>query len=226
MPAAPRYRYGLFLRPPARLARAQWEVHSLLRAQYGLVAAGAFPPHMTVLGHVPVPVQDQDLAIQAGVRVADGLGPVRLYNAGVAPHRGGICHDVGRTRDGSPNSGLLDLFRRAAVEFAPLRGDPGPEHRAGVTSEALFYGHMTLAGHDLADRPWLYDEVLTFINELDVGLVGDYVADRLGLYRFETRSGWDGNWWETMSWTMLASYPLEAQPATEPPGGLRRNGAA
>lgn len=37
------YRYGIFLRPDARTCRAVTVVTDQIRAQYGLVSAGAFP---------------------------------------------------------------------------------------------------------------------------------------------------------------------------------------
>lgn len=204
---SPRYRYGLFLRPPARLARIQAETHLLLRAQYGLVSAGAFPPHMTILGHVATE-DDHEPVIDAAHIAMKDVAPVRIFNHGLTEHHGGIVHDVGRLRDGSPNPTLLDLFRRARTHLDPLRVPLHHEFKGGVKDDDAFYGHMTLAGHDLAARPELFAEVYDFLSQLDIDARGDYIADTITLYAFETTSGWDGPWWETMTWTVLASIRL------------------
>lgn len=206
--ASPRYRYGLFLRPPARLAQIQANAHALLRAQYGLVAAGAFPPHVTILGHIPTEVAEAEI-IRASAAATDTVPAVHLFNAGLAPYHGGICHGVGRLQGGQPNPALLDLFRRARTHLDPLRTALTDQYTGGVTEEAQFYAHMSLAGHDLARRPDLADEVLEFLIELDIAAIGEYIADTVSLYRFETASGWEGPWWETMTWKHLRSFRLQ-----------------
>ncbi|MEV6283977.1 hypothetical protein [Kribbella sp. NPDC051770] len=204
---SPRYRYGLFLRPPAKLASIQAQTHALLRAQFGLVAAGAFPPHVTILGHVATDASDNDMVAAAAAAV-EGFGAVPVHNRGLAPYHGGICHDVGSLASGEPNPALLELFRAARKHLDPLRTPLGPAYRGGVKEEDEFYGHMSLAGHDLTRRPDLFAEVLRFLTDLDIGAPGDYVFDVVSLYRFETRTGWDGPWWETMTWTLLSSHRL------------------
>ena len=208
MISLPRYRYGLFLRPPATLARVQADVHALLRAQYGLVAAGAFPPHMTILGHVATHAPDERV-IDAAAEAVAGVPPVHLFNRGLALHHGGICHDIGSLRSGEPNPELLNLFRRAKSAFEPLLAELPGEYRGGVRDEEKFYGHMSLAAHDLALRPDLTQEVLRFLEELDIAAAGDYVVDTATLYKFETSTGWDAQWWEGMRWRHLRSFALK-----------------
>ena len=41
-------RYGVFLRPDPATSVAVTQITGQLRAQYGLVSAGAFPPHVTL----------------------------------------------------------------------------------------------------------------------------------------------------------------------------------
>ncbi len=47
------FRYGIYLRPDAKTCRAVTAVTDQLRAQYGLLSAGAFPPHATLVGSQP-----------------------------------------------------------------------------------------------------------------------------------------------------------------------------
>ena len=204
---SPRLRYGLFLRPPAVLARLQAELHTLLERQFGLIAAGAFPPHMTILGHVPTRDDDDDV-IQAAEKALSGVGPVRFFNRGLVEYHGGIIHDIESLEDGTPNPALLELFRRARQHLDPLRVPPRQEFKGGVTEEAGFHGHISIAAHDLALRPELWDEVYEFLAQLDVDMRGEYISTTASLYAFETQSGWDGRWWETMSWRLLSSMRL------------------
>lgn len=206
--SSPRYRYGLFLRPPAALARIQAQVHALLRAQYGLVSAGNFPPHMTILGHVAIEAPDDEV-IAASAAAMTGVSPVSFYNRGVAPSRGGVIHDVGRLQTGEPNRALLELFRRAKTHLDPLRVPVPGEYKGGVNAEAGFYGHMSLAAHDLGLRPDLAEEVLQYLLELSIDARGNYLATTASLYRFET-DDWNGRWWEQLAWTHLKSFPLTA----------------
>jgi hypothetical protein len=39
---SPTYRYGLFLLPPATISRIESEIHTLMRRQFGLIAAESF----------------------------------------------------------------------------------------------------------------------------------------------------------------------------------------
>ena len=47
------FRFGVFLRPDPKTCAAVTQITSQLRAQYGLVSAGAFPPHITLAGSLP-----------------------------------------------------------------------------------------------------------------------------------------------------------------------------
>ena len=206
---SPKYRYGLYLRPPAVISRIQSEIHELMKRQYGLVSAGAFPPHMTILGHVATRDDHQEV-IDAATAAMDGVHAVRIFNRGLGATPGhGIGHIVGSLPNGDPNPALVDLFRRASQHLDPLRVPVEGEYKPGVRKEADFYGHMTLAAHDLTLRPELFDEVFAFLSELDIGARGEYICDTAALYVYETNSGWDGKWWETMTWTLLKSFHLE-----------------
>ena len=50
------FRFGVFLRPDPKTCAAVTQITNQLRAQYGLVSAGAFPPHITLAGSLPVVV--------------------------------------------------------------------------------------------------------------------------------------------------------------------------
>jgi hypothetical protein len=50
------FRFGVFLRPDPKTCAAVTQITGQLRAQYGLISAGAFPPHVTLAGSLPVVV--------------------------------------------------------------------------------------------------------------------------------------------------------------------------
>ena len=50
------FRFGVFLRPDPRTCAAVTQITGQLRAQYGMISAGAFPPHVTLAGSLPVVV--------------------------------------------------------------------------------------------------------------------------------------------------------------------------
>ena len=47
-------RHGVFLRPDPLTCAAVTRITTQLRAQYGLLSAGAFPPHVTLPGSLPI----------------------------------------------------------------------------------------------------------------------------------------------------------------------------
>ena len=46
----PDVRFGLYLRPPLAMSRAQAELHDIVARQYGSMCAGRFMPHATIKG--------------------------------------------------------------------------------------------------------------------------------------------------------------------------------
>ena len=55
------FRFGVFLRPDPKTCAAVTHITNQLRAQYGLVSAGAFPTHITLAGSLPVVVPVAEL---------------------------------------------------------------------------------------------------------------------------------------------------------------------
>ena len=63
-------RHGVFLQPEAQTSAAVTTITTYLRAQYGIVSAGRFPPHVTLAGSLPLAVSEIDLltAVVAAAR--------------------------------------------------------------------------------------------------------------------------------------------------------------
>ncbi|MDK8173506.1 heme utilization protein [Curtobacterium citreum] len=199
------YRYGVYLRPDPRTCRAVTVVTDQLRAQYGLVSSGAFPPHATLVGSQPFGSAESEV-IDALTALLDGRPGFPVHNAGVREQGIGYVYDVATNPDGSRNIAFDQLaievdaavapFRRPMN--APLPNDHDPEH---------YRPHLSLASHDLYVRPDLHDEVGEFIRGLDVPVPSDFVGDTVVLYRTASPD-WTGRWWQTMTWEHVRTWKL------------------
>jgi hypothetical protein len=102
------FRFGVFLRPDPKTCAAVTQITTQLRAQYGLISASAFPPHVTLAGSLPVVVPLAELIQLIGFVLrraprftVQNLGVRRLGDSALA-------YDVSAL-DGAPNRRLNDL---------------------------------------------------------------------------------------------------------------------
>jgi SAM-dependent methyltransferase len=63
-------RYGVFLTPDARTSAAVTTISGFIRAQFGLVSAGAFPPHVTLASHELHGQPDLRTEVEAFIRTS------------------------------------------------------------------------------------------------------------------------------------------------------------
>ncbi|MCJ1715809.1 2'-5' RNA ligase family protein [Curtobacterium sp. VKM Ac-2922] len=199
------YRYGVYLRPDARTCRAVTVVTDQLRAQYGLVSAGAFPPHATLVGSQPFggDIADVEAALTTLLRDRPAFD---VHNAGVREQGIGYVYDVAERPDGSVNQDFVRLAADVDAAVAPFRvpmhsplsNDYDPEH---------WRGHLSLASHDLYGRPDLHDEVGAFIRDLGVDVPSGFRGDTVVLYRTASPD-WSGRWWHTMTWEHVRTWTL------------------
>jgi hypothetical protein len=199
------YRYGIFLRPDARTCRAVTVVTDQIRAQYGLVSAGAFPPHATLIGSQPFG-HDEARVIEAVTELLADRPAFPVHNAGVREHGFGFVYDVDGLPDGSQNAELLALAADIDRVAAPFRRPmDSPEHHS--FDPARFRAHLSLASHDLLVRPDLHDEVGAFIRELDEPVPTGFVGDTVVMYRTASPD-WSGRWWNTLTWEHVRTWTL------------------
>jgi hypothetical protein len=199
-------RYGVFLRPDPLTCAAVTRITDQLRAQYGLVSAGAFPPHATLAGSLPVGDRAGELEAALSERLA-GITAFPVFNSGIVRMRGGLVYAI-HELFGAPNAALRALA--AAVDeavrpyLAPAR--PG-EPDAGVSAPGEWVGHLSLASHDLAARPDLLDEVEDYVRGLQLPYPTTFTAGTVALYRFEA-ARWTGPWWRELRWEHVRSFRL------------------
>ncbi|MHC5903917.1 2'-5' RNA ligase family protein [Streptomyces sp. S6] len=200
------YRYGVYLRPDPATCAAVTAVTSQLRAQYGLVSAGAFPPHATLVGSRHLPVDERLIVEAVGAAVAD-VPAFTVHNAGVRRMGVGLVYDVHHLADGTtPNAEFTALAARVDAAILPLE-TPAPNPAPHPFDAAGFRAHLSLLSHDMYVRPELYEEVVAYAEGLPVPFSTTFPGDTVSLYR--TRSeDWTGRWWTTLSWEHVRSWTL------------------
>lgn len=199
------YRHGIYLRPDARTCRAVTVVTDQLRAQYGLLSAGAFPPHATLVGSQPFG-SHEDQVVAAVTALLDGRPAFDVHNAGVREQGIGFVYDVATRPDGSHNDDFVRLAADIEAVVAPFR-QPMQVPLANDYDPEQYRAHLSLASHDLYGRPDLHDEVGAFIRELDVDVPTGFRGDTVVLYRTASPD-WSGRWWQTMTWEHVHTWKL------------------
>jgi hypothetical protein len=77
-------RYGVFLTPDAKTSAAVTTITSFVQAQFGLVSARRFPPHVTLAGSRPLAVGETELSAVVG-SVAVAHRTFRTHNSASRP---------------------------------------------------------------------------------------------------------------------------------------------
>ncbi|SKA79483.1 hypothetical protein SAMN06295879_0066 [Agreia bicolorata] len=199
------YRYGIYLRPDAKTCRAVTVVTDQLRAQYGLLSAGAFPPHATLVGSQPFGFNENEV-IEAVTALLANREAFEVHNAGIRSQGIGYVYDVSQNADGTVNDELVSLARDIDAAVEPLRRPMNNPLPNDFVPE-LFRGHLSLASHDLYVRPDLHEEVGEFIRELDVPVPTSFAGRSVVMYRTASPD-WSGRWWQTMTWEHVHSWVL------------------
>ena len=202
-------RYGVFLMPDARTSAAVTAITHSVRAQYGLVSAARFPPHITLSGSLPLAVSENELVATIKA-IASAHSAFPVHNHGIA--RLGpatVMFDVHEDAAGRANTDLLRLASDVVSTVLPLLREADGQP-ADVRGPDEWHGHLSLASHDLIERTDLRDEVEEFIKELGTPYPRTFTASRLTAYRLRHPS-WSGPWWADFTWEHLRSFPLTAR---------------
>lgn len=199
------FRYGIYLRPDPQTCRAVTVVTDQLRAQYGLVSAGAFPPHATLVGSQPFGFAEPDVIDALSALLADRPA-FPVHNAGIRGQGQGFVYDVSENADGSVNTAFVALARDIDSAIAPFRPAVHNPENNDFRPES-FRAHLSLASHDLYVRPDLRDEVADFIRGLDVPVPSGFRGDTVVLYRTSS-TDWSGRWWQSLTWEHLRTWKL------------------
>ena len=191
-------RYGVFLRPDPLTCAAVTRITGQLRAQFGLVSAGAFPPHATLAGSLPLagPPEELTRALDAALR---SVAPFTARNDGLAWLNGGLVYDV-------HGEAMTELAAAVGAVVRPLLA-PAPGRAADRFERERWHAHLSLGSHDLAARPDLHDEVEAYVRGLAVEVPAQFPAEVVAVYRLEHET-WTGAWWRAMEWEHVRSLRL------------------
>lgn len=194
-------RHGVFLLPDARTSAAVTRITTYLRAQYGFVSAGRFPPHVTLAGSLPLAVAEADLV--AAVRdIASRHSAVPMVNSGPRQLWGSVlAFDVHEDGGGRPNPALVDLAVDV-IEMARSRLGPAGDLPADVHERDEWHGHLSLASHEVRGRREFLQTVDQFVAQLGEPFPAQFVASEVGVFRFSHPS-WTGDWWTDFKWELV-----------------------
>jgi 2'-5' RNA ligase superfamily len=198
-------RYGVFLTPDAKTSAAVTTITSFVQAQFGLVSARRFPPHVTLAGNLPLAVGESELFAVVG-SVAAVHRTFQVHNSGIDRLGESVVFNVHNELDGTPNTALVDLAADLTRDLRPLlrTTDGLPADLCGRDS---WRGHLSLASHELSDRVDLREEVELFIRQLETPFPSGFEAATVTVYRLY-RSDWSGSWWTDFEWEHGRSFSL------------------
>ena len=190
-------RYGVFLTPDARTSAAVTTITSFVQAQFGLVSARRFPPHVTLAGSLPLAVGESKLLTVVG-SVAAAHRTFQVHNSGIDRLGDSVVFNVHNELDGTPNTALVNLAADLTRDLQPLlrTTDGLPADLRGRDS---WRGHLSLASHELSDRADLRDEVELFIRQLETPYPSSFEAATVTVYRLY-HPDWSGSWWTDFRW--------------------------
>ncbi|MEU1802269.1 2'-5' RNA ligase family protein [Streptomyces sp. NPDC019937] len=199
-------RYGIYLRPDPATCWTVTQVTHALNKQFGLVSAGAFPPHATLIGNLFTHATEAEL-ISGLDPVFANVEPFPVYNSGIA-RTGPGTYDYNINLDATgtkPNEPLGRVAGAVAEAVAPL-SVPVDDFLVTPVAENTFAAHLSLASHDLLVDNRLTDEVGEFLAGLPLQPPASFVARWYSLFEFQ--ADWSGHWWQNMSWRHLHSWEV------------------
>ncbi|MFV1949434.1 MAG: 2'-5' RNA ligase family protein [Anaerolineales bacterium] len=195
-------RFALYLIPPYQLSKNVAEAHALLRKQFGFSAADRFPVHCTIKGFFKKnDLKSADLKndLDAFFEGQKAL-PVSVEDFRVDPIGFGLSL---LTLDGETNQAFLK-FRQELVEITkPYIADDSDFNDHALSHP--FHPHITFSFRDIPND--LYDNVFEWMED-GPDFKGPFLADTYHFLEVFSED-WNGSWWESISWRLLASWRLE-----------------
>lgn len=207
-------RYGIFLRPDPTTCWIVTQVTIALKRQFGLVSAGAFPPHATLVGNLHTKATEDEL-LSVLDEAFDGIGPLAVFNSGIERNGDRYGYNLNNDATGEAlNAALGEVAERVRRAVQPLWNSPDQKDLfAPMLTAYSFAAHLSLAAHELAVDNRLSDEVGEFLAELPIVPPTSFVARWYSLFEFRS-ADWTGHWWEDMTWRHLRSWHVGSAAAT------------
>lgn len=205
------YRYGIFLEPPAEIALPALRAMDVAERLFGFHAANAYAPHITLVGSIVLDGTEGELRDTISAELAKHAS-FPVHNGGLTASLGSLVgFDFHHRADGSANDRLVELYTGLAAATAGLRGyEPSDRHadrRRATEAPEKFRGHLTLIGHDAAERPEAARRARAVLESLVADTPVSWTADTVTLYRFWS-ADWTDRYWLTQEWVPLQSWRL------------------
>lgn len=199
-------RYGVYLRPDAATCWAVTQITDALRRQFGLVSAGTFPPHATLVGNLATKISEVQL-VRCLDPVFEGIEPFAVYNSGIERTRKNTFeYNVNLDSAGClPNEALGKVARTVLEAVLPV-SSPVEDTLTVSVEDYRFAGHLGLASHELGIDDRLSDEVGEFLEELPVVAPRSFTVRYFTLFEFVAE--WDTHWWEDLRWRHIKSWDI------------------
>lgn len=199
------YTWGVYLRPDPITCKAIADLTELAKRQFGIVSAAAFAPHATLAGAVPSNATAEEfIAMLDPLLSRTTAFPV--YNAGIARRPTSVYYDIDTLGNGEVNRPLHNLATAVNEAISPIAA-----YTAGEWSQPFesgkFWAHLSLASHDLRDRPDVRDEVEEFLRAIPIDTPATFMADTITLFRFHS-ADWNSEWWHDLTWQHVRSWKL------------------
>jgi len=194
-------RFGFYLIPPYDISRGVAQIHSLLRKQYGFMAADAFQVHCTIKGFfkkTDIPISkiidelEAFLSIQKPIKVI--INGFRINNLGIG---------LNLSMDGDGLNDQLLAFCESIVDVIRPFIAPDCDFVARDLGNP-FRAHITLAFKDIPHE--MYDEVLLWLDGASVPS-GSFFAATFHFLEFYSHD-WKGPWWQTLTWKLHKSWQI------------------
>lgn len=199
-------RYGVFLRPDPATCWTVTQITTALRRQFGLVSAGAYPPHVTLVGNLATNASAEQL-VAALEPVFRATSPFTVFNSGVQQQGDGFEYGVNRDAQGQQPNQMLSRVATAVIGAMLPFSEVVDDFATVQIEQYRFAGHIGLASHDLKVDDHLVDEVGEYIAELPFRPPGAFDARWYSLIEFHA-DDWSGHWWQSLSWRHIRSWRI------------------
>jgi 2'-5' RNA ligase len=198
-------RFGVFLIPDAPTCAKLTQTVGVLAARFGITSAAAFPPHITLIGSLATD-QSTDRIMQCVADTVSDLQPFEVHNSGLVELGGMLVYDMDRNADGSRNVALAELRDALAASLTPVSRRVS-DYLTTPWQDGEFHAHVSVASHELLERPELVVQVRSFLADLEAELPQSFTARTVALFEF-LAPDFAQRWWPQMSWRQVSAWSV------------------
>lgn len=199
-------RFALYLIPPYQVARQVADVHTILRKQFGFIAADQFQVHATIKGFFKKAERSLDPMVEQLEAIFADQDPIPVYFNGIDYNEIGICLDISKIGR-EANQMLIDFREKVVAVIRPFIATDCDFVEADLDNP--FIPHITLAFRDIPIA--MQGDILDFLQHTPLP-TEPFMADRFHFLQFFSQD-WNGRWEQTLTWKLLKSWHLASEQA-------------